>query len=80
MDGWDLELLPLLVRCLLGLVMWYGRLVVTFGGFTYSKYFLKVFLATLKMGTVEIETGTIINATLHSQQNTLQKSRPVYTG
>ena len=35
--GHDLELFPSLARRLLGLVVWYGLNVATFGGFSYSK-------------------------------------------
>ena len=41
LGGHDLELFPLLARCLLGLVVWYRCLVATFGG--CSKQFLTDF-------------------------------------
>ena len=37
LGGHALELLPLLARCLLGLVVWYRSLLPTFDGFSYSK-------------------------------------------
>ena len=39
----DLELLPLVIRCLLGLVVWYGHLMATFDGFSYPEQLVLVF-------------------------------------
>ena len=41
--AYDLELLPLITRCLLGLVVWYGRLMATFDGFSYPEQLVLVF-------------------------------------